>query len=1011
MRYQEQRNLRIVASASLLVVALLGLALSQTSAAAGASDETSIERMSDGEIEAALAEYAPAIEQMRQSGTLLEAVPPEETGRVTRLAKLIATPEGRRVLAAELRAAETDPTIRALADADAPPEDPAPDPVAPSTPPAPGPQPATGSRVRVEDPSIGSPEGETPKDGKDGKGPSGGPTGPSDGTGGGHPVCPGFRGEPPAGTPAGGIYTPRGAFLGDEPTWPVHAGQAEVLVGANGRRFIAVRVGLSDPKKGFPVGALDVRVWRKPTIASHVGTAYSARSPVAGAPVGSGVFCVPSSTNGARGVAYVMVPLDDVISDPGFQLYAEVVEWDPWFQPFSNQWDIALAQEGPQYWAAGSQVTVHIGQAPMVARTLHEPAVGAFADRGLLVDDDGDLANDLEFPVIRPLLSQTIDEFLDAYESTDLVNAWAFDSLTPSNFVDWEWAGFEGTANFTVDSENPPTPVDWIGLVLGSGLASLIDLLASFRITGITQERPRSTDLAWLNLGQGDEDAALAISSGIDDTRIDGRLRIISPFWCKGSLKVDTDASFQAWIEEGNPTEEIRTHATGQFRNLEVHSLSMPWYNWTRPGCLIGWLLAGTIAKGTAQKALTNAVLGLFIDPNGDSDEPPLLEGLINDLDLVGQIDGLSLGPLGALNVEGFRDSCQPVRCADDESFLQNQGFDVMLDAGLGAEGSPFGDPWPAVYRPRVSMTVGEAVRSHTNDVQARRDVGLIVDAALVEVALRDLAASGALDLVVAGATVSPSVAPIYDPNGGTATHPLRFVVPDLRVTTGGLPLAVSLALLVRADIDPVTGAVVPDVIVQPELEALDCQSDYVNGYGFSYGFCGHANQSSLGLPTLVQILNQVAGEVSRIVVESAIAGLELPVAGELLGGLPVAFQVLELQQRGGHLALFARRDGPPSPAAVTLSALLPYFTFSVSPTQFPGTGPLSVTWQIRDTVDGSIEDTSHCTAEFICHVPHAGFALGSFGGTLAFRRAAATVTVSRNGVTRTATLESTHIP
>jgi len=987
------------------VVSALLTSTAPTSATTGGQPPfgSPIGQWTDAQIAAQLAQFAPGVAQMQADGSLLEGVPTDQVATVNDMANKIATPGGRLQLAADIRSTESNTALTGPASADDDPVN-----AFSSTPPSFGEAaPLAGDttpKVKVVPIPNAAPSG----------GPIGGGTG---GTAGGSPPRGGYgegRGGPEGlypECPAQGtmpdpdkapmaFLTPRhDTFMGVGPDWPVYSGERQILMGTDGRKYLKVVVNMDDTKKNWPIGALDVRVWMKKNIGDHAGTVYGARNAVPGAPAGSGVFCYPSSSvTGDRGYAVVMVPMSPDLVDPGFQLYAELIEWDPWFQFGANQWEIALAFAGPQYWAGGEQITMHVGKMPQLSRSALRPAVGAFIDKGLIVNDDGIASNDMQ-STIESLMRTTIGNKMASFQTDDLVGQWAFDDLTPAAFTDMTWEG-EGQASFGWDSANPPHGWDWAGFVFGGLLAQIIDVLATFKITSIERGTPESLSLSYVGLGQGDSDSALKVGASFNDTKINGKLRLFSPFNCKGSLQVDANAAFRAWVEEGSPATGVRTHGDGAFNNMSVHDWQMPWYNWARPSCVTGWGIARLIAKGLAIKGATSAVLGLLV---GDGDEPAVLQKIINGLNLPGKISSLSLPGGISPTFAGFRDSCATSACPTDESFLQTLGLDVMADGNLGPNGGSWGSPWSAVYSPTVSTDVASQVRSHASS-NGLRDIGVIVNADLVNSALHDISAGGLLNVSVAGNDVKPSIVPMYLGSNTSAATPFKFVVPDLRAKIQGLPVALSIKLGVGATVDPVSGALDPTIEAVPEVEALDCQVDYGSGYGLAYGFCGHANNGNFGLPTLPQIINQLTEAVVTPLIDQSLGKISLPSLTAVTPGVALTFNTLEAQNRGGHIGLFADRTAVDPGASLDIWTPSPYMTWNVIPSSFPGTGAYDVVWQVKDLESGQLFSTAGCYGLMTCFVPGWMFQIGHPPGTEnpKWRHAEATATVSRAGVSKT---------
>ena len=939
-----------------------------------------LDSMSHKEALAYLEKSAPLFKSFQEPGVLESLVPKEYMEPARRVVEQMSSEKGRAEFLAESTEAENNPETRKAVEADA--ADPKEVRGAPtegatySTPPTPR---DSGVKVEVANiPGVGTPpsllcrqlkeqlaaQTEAAKsstnltESRDGKTPIrefpttdpevlGGPEGPEG--------CPPPN-PPPAGcpaigtgnTPGGGvrITTPKhDSFLSAGAPWSTLGGTAEVVNG-----FLKVVVHVKDANKGFSMDALDVWVHRKSTIGNHASTIFQARVPAAGAPAGGGLFCYANTAgSGSEGYAVVWVPLNGAsIQEPGFQIYAEVVEWDPYFQFGQPGWDIALAQAGPQFWTGADQVMLHVGQAPMTTRSSLAHAAGVFLAASLLVDLDSNPGNDAENK-LRGLVLNGIQTGLNNVPSYDFIGQFFYDALTPKKFTNWQWDG-EGQASFEWDSNNAPNALDWAGLFFGGILAQVLDLLLSFKVTSLSGGS-RTVDLTWNGVTGQSGDFGVGVDASISGLELEGKMRFFTLFWCKGGFDVSATGNFDAWVEEGATSPlSLRTHASGKLSNVKATNLWMPWYNWARPGCVAGWLLAKWVGKGIAAKALTKTVLNLL---NGKDGAPGKLEEILNGLNIAGSIP--TIGGIQP-SLTGFADSCASL-CSTDESFGTTPGLDVLATGNLGTIGAAFGGTWPNVVDPTTTATVRSVVAPHTDSGGTVRDIGAVIDARLISVLFHDLTEKGLLNFGSGGAGATSTIAPIYNTK---ASGLLPVAVPDLKVELGGHKFRISLVGTVNATWDQANGAVVPTVTLAPEVEFTSCLADYNSAYFFSYGYCGHANQSNAGLPTITQVVSDLANQLGQVLGNTSLGQLKLPSLSGFIPGVSLGLTNVAIQNRGGQLGIYGTRLITPLPT-ISVTSVNPDFTFSATVANLPGTGPITWLWKLYDPFGGLVKT---CTTQ-----------------------------------------------
>jgi hypothetical protein len=1027
-----------------------------------------------------LERVGPHVERLGNSDAFRSAVPSEHRRRVENVLALIGTAAGREELAAQEAEAiaavpmdhhsrspgsESDPATDSDREASGPPRQ--------GGRPTPGPPPVT---LRVTDPAGTRPA------------PAGGAgssmeTGPFAGQGERPPSSPGAGGGPRSEERGGGrsvdpcppeaqMPVPDGlenarpgtivepshdAFLGTRAAGFVsYSGEPVTLgTGADGQPWMLVRVVVGNEHLdaghplAFDAGTYDVRVWLKQRPGDRAATMFTARSPHPDAPPASAPPIRCFAEQPRRGLAEIWVPLTGV-DDPGFQLFAEVVEDDRWFMHHEPDPVLrsALGPGGADLLAASDQVFVHVGQPPLDtavrpgAAAVHTPAGGAFLRRSLVVDDDGNPADDAE-GVVAGSLRRGLDRRLTPYRGRDLINDWLYGSfLAPPEEVERIGGTWEAQVGWLIHDQPPEAsaPIDNNRLTI----AALADGFTDARIENVRLGRT-DVDLSWVpvpetegwrrsldgwKLGDplpdppatDDGDVALRADVSVAATWIDVDLRAISPLSCAGSVAVRARswALGRPMVDPAQP-ERPGLEGAGGVSEVKVLDLAMPAYNWVRPGCIALWAVATLIVRANLNDEVARLVSGAVVLRSAVPGTAPLAEALVTGLDLPDAVRALvpvgapASGRPGASSHEparavvgGLRDSCAPARCPSDDSLLTSNGVEVLVDGGLGVAA----DRWPLVYRPATAASVGDLVRAHASAAGRIRDVGVAWDGGFINVALNALARLGHLDDGSGPhGPLGATVAPMFLPGSGSAERPVRVLVPDDHLLADRTVLSLTTVLDTSGTVGT-DGSLGLDVTAHPDVEVLFCGADYdsLPRLADTYEQCGRLGARSAVDPIAPTLRSR---EVATVIADRLLGRLRVPTPAGVFGragiSVPIGVGDGALETKFGHLLITANRrvlPADPGSAVVTLDPdAAPWFTFRAAPDGFPGSGPYEVTWTIQDPYSGWTVDTTACTNQLHCYVdPTRLPAYTDPGGMSSRHHAEVTVTVTRAGVTATAT-------
>jgi hypothetical protein len=907
---------------------------------------------------------------------------------------------------------------------------------------------STGPAPTQHDPDAG-PGREGPGGGREGAGEGAGPTG--------IPCVP----EPPEaqGRPAGTILSPsHDSFMGDATTgFPLYAGApVTVRTGRDGKPWMKVQVVIGNehpnvnPAWDYPAEAYNVRVWLKREIGSGSGQAAGPFHAVwldPGAPQDNSDRRVCFTNDPRRGLASIWVPLNG-LTDPGFQLYAEVVDDDWWFQN-NHGFDpvkMILAGPEPQLWAAGDQVMVHLGLPPIAngarpgATPVIQGAAGLFLNRSLIVEEDGDLLNDAEW-LLRELLSNVAHTAYRSFIGKDLSAGFLYKSFPEGSRLAYKGGSIEdGPVYFEYDQENVD-PATRLWDEVRQGLLGFVDLLTQAEVANV-RLGSLSSDIRWEDLLEvdwdatleqhrqwveagmqgdppglvtvGDGDAGIGVSADLGKTWIDTRLRLATPVPCPVSFAVRAGANAAGFVQADPSTSSgLRVRGWGGVNDVKLLAVHAPWYTWIRPDCLSSIALASVAIPAVGNSTMLRTLAETLIE--GEDGRGGLVQELVDELgikEVVGSLaipgapdpnrPGASRFSPATVVLDRFRDSCAPATCPTDDSLLTTNGVEILADAGLSTEGTR----WPNIYRPRTGDPAA-VIRSHSTLMNRRRDIGVMVNGEFVNVALNALARLGHLDATSAKfGPIGATIAPMYLNRVAGSAHPVTLALPDVHLDVAGNLFTGSIQFSLGARVDS-AGTLSPTLSPTFRVEAsvLSCAVDYSNAPITSYAQCGFRSS----VPSLVNDLLAAL----RPVVADVIGRIRVPTPSAVFSftgrDLRIGVGDGALETKFGHLLITANRrvlPADPGSAVVTLDPdAAPWFTFRAAPDAFPGSGPYEVTWTIQDPYSGWTVDTTACTNQLHCYVdPTRLPAYTDPGGMSSRHHAEVTVTVTRAGVTATAT-------
>jgi hypothetical protein len=306
---------------------------------------------------------------------------------------------------------------------------------------------------------------------------------------------------------------------------------------------------------------------------------------------------------------------------------------------------------------------------------------------------------------------------------------------------------------------------------------------------------------------------------------------------------------------------------------------------------------------------------------------------------------GLSVGAGGfGLSPLQFRTTCEPLGCDGFRAGnigLWAQGLDLAVNTGATNLGD--GSRYPRTYDPQTGATTDQ-VHTRTGPNGQPFDVGLWVDAALVNQILTAVGSSGILDAStdLGGTAVSirGEVAPMLVPTaqlglGSPEGRPFTILWPNVQVDVAGARFAVDVAVGVDATVDGSSGHLVPSAAVALNIKLLRCPGLEL--------VCGLVANSAL----LDQFEQWLGDGVIRPLLSNSIGQVAIP---QVLGIRVDGASVASVQ---GNLAAFV--DLAPVPTLgvrltpVLDGGVLQQVVVEAEPAWYPGSGPYQVEWLIRD--------------------------------------------------------------
>lgn len=790
----------------------------------------------------------------------------------------------------------------------------------------------------------------------------------------------------PNGVP--GLLTPAGVE-------PVAGGGPGIQLrpGLDGAQEMLVRVNLEDPK-GFGPAALYPLLNLKP-IGGTPADEFRAT-------VRDGrIRCYAGDTRTDRGYfeGWVTIPR----TEPGFQLVAEVVENDWYFQ--NVQPDLLLSIGGPQYFAGADRATIHAGAAPLVNTQALPASVGAFAtgaaDPGLgvanvLTETNGVPTDDIE-AAIEGFLASTIRSKVNGALAGDLLQIYVATVQA--------WLNRPLETDIDLRFTTPQDGFPGAGELNGPSGALRVDATV-----------------------RAEADTFIQVA-GIPCTSI--------------TAKVTAELSANAWANStGN--------GTGITPRLEYDmtsdvDLDMPTLAWLDPTCVIArgldaltigeYFIDDAVEDGLNETFLTTITSACLLNPayfhpNGQPVNPgvPLpdfcyragtLQKMLENLDLNEYLPTVSLGSatihpvIADLDNSWCHATGAPAGCTGDQDLIGRDGLGVVADTALVASlgqalGGSLGGRFRNVFAPSTSSSVADLTTAHRDASQRYAGLGIVVDPRLVNLTLRHLmqgsstsrTTNGLLDvgplaLPVDGwsITTRPEVSPMI--LGTTKPFPYctgncspvgpnppaqgfsTVVAPDLRVeldTGPAAPIRFSISTTVDAGatFDASTKKLKP-TLQSPNVDFQvtgGCQANYDAAYALSYTMCGRGSggnggETAQGQPiSLTSVIGFVVDNVVIPVLNDSIGSIALPSLDGVVPGLHVSLDNVRYQQRGGFVSVYADLRPTPRIAIVPSTERIgstDYLRFFPQLWNIDVSIPTTYTWTVKDAATGlALPTTPH---------------------------------------------------
>ncbi len=939
---------RLIALLTMALVALTVAACTPPpTAAPPPPDYRPVDQLNDTELDQRLAQLAPTMAQNLADPAVLANIPVENRAEITARVAALNTAAGRAAFIPALRSATLAPRV------------------------------VDGLSEVVNPGALGTGAGKSrsilfaapPKGAKDGV-PAAAPAGTTNVAQGppGAGACNAPNGVGPVTAPADvapaqiltpqhDVYTTTSSGIAINQAGPLSVAGLEPIAGQGpgiqlrNRNFntqeMLVRINLDDPKNYGPRALYPLLSIRK--IGGTKADEYYANSSIRNA----GIYCYANDTaRPDRGYweGWILIPR----AEPGFQLIAEVVENDWFFQQV--QYDFTLSPAGPQYFAGADRSTVHAGAAPVSSAQSLPKSAGVFATSGpqgtanpnVLTETNGIATDDLE-SALTTLVGSKI-------RSTAAGLAGSF---AKGNYA----AGIYITDVTGVD---PSVDIDYV------------------------QQSP------YVVLPDEPVGSTGALRGFVSDTGIRAGVNL----WflgvpCVGaSATVDVTARADIWADPVGTGTGIDARINASASTPSASFSMAHWYNWLDPVCWGGYLLGPTAIYLTVGNAIESGIKDAFdVDSDGNAGA---VQRLVDGFDLNSVLPTVGVGtsnirPIVTNIDNGWCGSyTTPTGCTPNQDLFGQNGLEVVGDAAMvgslgDALGGTFGGRFRNVFRPSLSTKIQDLVTAHRDINQRMAGVGAIVDPAMINVVLRHLTqgsstnrtTNGLLNITnasipAAGVSVStrPEVAPailgvpvdttpvLCDGACGPPpfpTPPSRLaaatVLPDLRVDIsngGAAPIQLSIAASTNVGLafDPQIlgiGPTLASTLIDVQVVG-GCQANYGSAYALSYNLCGRGFGGAGGTYTLAGLLDWIANDALLPMLTNSIGKIKLPSLSGLIPGFDVAITNLRFSQRGGYLTVLGDLGRVPRLSVAISDGQLPQSL------QFAPTGAVDINFQVPGT-------------------------------------------------------------
>jgi len=704
------------------------------------------------------------------------------------------------------------------------------------------------------------------------------------------------------------------------------------------------------------------------------------------------IYCYTGDTNTKRGYfdGWITIPQ----AEPGFQVIAEVVENDWYFQ--NVQFDLQLAQAGPQYWAGADRSTIHVGKPAVTTPAPLPRSVGAFATGAadgsaasvpnVLTDTNGNPADDLE-QTLRSLISNTIEDKVYGALAGDLAQYYVF------------------TAQATLDKP----------------LATTVDL-------NFTTPQDGFSGLGEPAGATGALQANIGVEADLDlFTQVLG----VPCFGITATAKATVKGN--VWADSTGTGTGIEPHL--QYSRDSDVNFDMPDADWLDPTCVLAYLIGPPYAESKIDDSIDDGIYGTFLpvrdpacfenrsifNPDGGMVNPTLplpadcasptpgsFQKLLEGFNLDDYLPSVTLGSatiqpfITKLSNSWCTSAGAPAGCNSNQDLVGANGPDVLADATMvsgltQALTGQLGGRFPNVFAPTTISSVDQLTTSHRDLAGNLAGIGVVLDPRLANLALRDLVqgsstnrtTNGLLDVgnysLGSGQSLSarPEVAPeilggvtaseLCPPNCVTEavapaasapppSHLATVVVPDARIafSTGtGAPIqfSVSGSLQAGAQFDPLTGKLKP-LIGNPNLDIQvvgGCQANYQTAYAASYTMCGRGATGNGSPTSITSVIDYLVNKVVVPVVTDSIGEVSLPSLSAILPSIALDFTNIRFAMQGGFITAYA--DMKPAPsigiAVSTTGSGQPTDSLRFFPDLWNINPPFTVSWGVKDATTG----------------------------------------------------------